>query len=145
MAALSPTALALFRRMSAADRAHCLRVFAWLQTHDQADNDLLVAALLHDCGKAAAPIAVWQRTLKVLLRHLAPDRWHTLSRPAAPSDWRFPFFVLQNHPLIGAEWAEAAGCAATVVWLIRYHETDPDPSDSRSPLMRCLQDADAAS
>ena len=57
-AILSPEALPLFQHMSKADRAHSLRVLAWLQNHGHDDPDLWVAALLHDSGKAAAQLHV---------------------------------------------------------------------------------------
>lgn len=141
-ALLPPAALPLYRQLSKPDRAHSLRLLTWLQAHGHTDPDLLIAALLHDCGKAAAPLAVWQRTLKVLLRLFLPSAWHRLSRPAPPGHWRYPFFVLQTHPEIGAVRAEAAGLNPSVVWFIRYHETDPAPRDA---LMLALQQADAAS
>lgn len=144
--ALLPTAgLALFRRLGKADQAHSLRLLAWLQEHGHTDPDLLNAALLHDCGKAAAPLAVWQRTLKVLLKLFVPAVWRRLARPAPPDRWRYPFFVLQTHPEIGAAWAEAAGLNPITIWLIRFHETDPNPIDPHYDLMVALQQADAAS
>ena len=142
---LTPAAFPLYQRMSKADRAHSLRLLAWLRGHGYDDPDLLTAALLHDCGKAAARLHVWQRTLKVLLRRLAPTWWQRLSRPASPGSWRYPFYILVIHPEVGAEWAAATGCSETVVWLIRCHEQDPDVSDPRYPLMRALQDADSVS
>ncbi len=143
--ALSADTLPLYLRLSKPDRAHSLRVLAWLKRHSQTDPDLMSAALLHDCGKAAARIGVWQRTLKVLLKRMDPARWRALSCPADRKSWRYPFYVLRHHPDIGAVWAEQAGCTPTLVWLIRFHEVDPDPADPRYALMRGLQDADAAS
>lgn len=142
---LSPAGLTLYRRMGKVDRAHSLRLLKWLQANGYSDPNLLTAALLHDCGKAAATLAVWQRTLKVLLKLLAPAAWLRLSRPSQPNNWRYPFFVLQTHPELGAAWAEAAGLAPTVVWLIRYHETDPHSGDLHYDLIYALQLADAAS
>jgi len=142
---LPPSGLTLYRRLGKADRAHSLRLLSWLREHGHTDPALLSAAPLHDCGKAAAPLAVWQRTLKVLLKLFAPALWRRLSRPARPGHWRHPFFVLQTHPEIGAAWAEAAGLDPTVVWLIRFHETDPNPADPHYLLMCALQQADAAS
>ncbi|NOX61791.1 MAG: HD domain-containing protein [Chloroflexi bacterium] len=143
-ALLAPPLLALYRRMSKADRAHSLRVLQWLRERGQDDPDLLAAALLHDCGKAAARLAVWQRTLKVLLKRFAPRQWERISRPAQPDNWRYPFYVLRIHPALGADWVAEAGGGELLVWLIRFHEIDPDPADPRFPLMRALQDADAA-
>ncbi len=140
---LAPAALALFRRMSAADRAHSLRVYAWLQEHT-ASPELLAAGLLHDCGKAAARLAVWQRTLKVLLKKLAPGLWRKLAAPVPPKHWRYPFYILEDHARIGADWAEAAGCPALTCWLIRHHECRIDPCDPRADWLRLLQRADGA-
>lgn len=144
-ALLSAEALPLFQRMSKVDQAHSLRLYAWLRFHSWDDPDLLTAALLHDCGKAAARIAVWRRTLKVLIKHFAPWRWALLSRPAKPGTWRYPFYILRTHPLRGACAAEQAGCSETTIWLIAGHETDPDPADPRYSMMCALQDADASS
>lgn len=145
VALLDPSALALYGRMAKADRRHSLRLLARLQQEGYEDPDLLVAALLHDCGKAAAPLRVWHRTLKVLLRRWAPTGWEHLAAPAPPGHWRYPFFVLEHHPCLGAAWAAAAGCSPLTVWLIAHHETDPDPTDPRAALMAALQKADAAS
>ncbi len=143
--ALSPAALALFRRMSNADRAHSLRVYRWLLEHHYEQEDLLAAGLIHDCGKAAARLAVWQRTLKVLFRKLAPGWWRALSAPASSDHWRYPFYILAEHARIGAEWAEAAGCSELTCWLIAHHETDLPCHHPRYELLRALQNADASS
>jgi hypothetical protein len=142
---LTPEQLALFRRMSTADRAHSLRVYAWLQAHWPGNDDLLTAGLLHDCGKAAAHLAVWQRTLKVLMKKLAPARWRRLSAPTTPEDWRYPFYILAEHPRIGAEWAADAGCSQLTCWLIANHENDISPDHPDYPLLQALQQADASS
>lgn len=142
---LSPEALVLFRRMSAADQAHSLRVYAWLQARAPEQHDLLAAGLLHDCGKAATRLAVWQRTLKVLLHKLAPGLWCKLSAPAAPDSWRYSFYILAEHARIGADWAQAAGCSELTCWLIANHESKIDFDHARASLLQLLQDADASS
>ena len=144
-ALLSPEALALFQRMSKADRAHSLRVYAWLKAHGYDQRDLLAAALLHDCGKAAARLAVWQRTLKVLLKRFAPGWWEKLAAPAPPESWRYPFHVLHAHSRIGAAWARAAGCSELTCWLIEQHEAPPSSIHPHADLLWALEFADAAS
>ena len=140
---LSLEAWPLYARMDKADRAHSLRVFTWLQENGHDDPDLLTAALLHDNGKSATSLRVWHRTLKVLLIKASRRSWEKLSGSADPDSWRYPFYVLRTHARRGADWAEAAGCSETTVWLIRHHETFPDKDDPRYPLLRALQDADA--
>jgi hypothetical protein len=142
---LPPPALALFRRMSNADRAHSLRVYDWLVAHGYEQEELLKAGLIHDCGKAAAHLAVWQRTLKVLLKKLAPAWWRKLAAPAAPDHWRYPFYILAEHARIGAAWAEEAGCPELTCWLIAHHETDLPCDHPRYELLLALQNADASS
>ncbi|RME80415.1 MAG: hypothetical protein D6775_16275 [Caldilineae bacterium] len=143
-ALLSEQALVLFQSMSKADRAHSLRVLHWLQAQGYRQPDLLVAGLLHDCGKAEAKLAVWQRTLKVLLKSFLPRAWFWLARPAAPHSWRYPFYILHIHPQLGAQKALAAGCSELTAWLIAGHERRPDPLHPHYPLMRALQDADGS-
>ncbi len=142
---LSAEALSLFRQMSRVDQAHSLRVFAWLIHQGYQDHDLLVAALLHDCGKAAAKLSVWQRTIKVLLKGLSPSLWRKLAAPAPRKSWRYPFFVLQEHPKIGAEWARAAGCSDLTCWLIAHHEETVSADHPHADLLLALEYADAAS
>ena len=142
---LPPEALVLFQDMSTADRAHSLRVFQWLRQQGYEQPDLLAAGLLHDCGKAAANLSVWQRTLKVLLRKLAPHWWRALSAPVAPDHWRYPFYILADHARIGAEWATDAGCSEITCWLIANHEKDIPADHPHARLLRALQRADAAS
>jgi hypothetical protein len=144
-ALLSPEALNRFRAMSIPDQAHSLRVYAWLTARGHREEDLLIAALLHDCGKAAARLAVWQRTLKVLLKKLAPGWWLKLSGPAPEGSWRYPFFILREHPRIGAAWAREAGCSELTCWLIEQHEEDLPASHPHLDLLIALQEADAAS
>ncbi|NOZ70792.1 MAG: hypothetical protein GXP38_02590 [Chloroflexi bacterium] len=144
-ALLPPSAYQLYLEMSKTDRAHSLRLLAWLQTHGYEQPDLLQAALLHDVGKAQANLWVWQRTLKVILRRLWPRLWYWLARPVPPDSWRFPFYVLQAHPQIGAEQAQQVGCNALTCWLIRYHETDLPLDHPKFALHQALQRADSAS
>ncbi|HET9082932.1 MAG TPA: hypothetical protein VFN41_00910, partial [Candidatus Limnocylindrales bacterium] len=56
---LTPQQLALFDSMHIADQRHGLDVVATLRADGVADDDVLLAGLLHDAGKGQ--IGVWPR------------------------------------------------------------------------------------
>ena len=103
----------LFFAMERRDQRHALEVARRLKPAT-GDRSVLVAALLHDCGKGSVP--VWLRVLNVL----APSLVRTLSRLGIDSARR-----LRHHAEIGAAMAEAAGSSPTTVRLIRGH-VEPD-------------------
>jgi hypothetical protein len=136
---LTPAQWELFRRMSSSDRRHGLAVCRALQAQGPQPADLLVAALLHDVGKAAVSSAIWVRVATVLLERLAP-RW--LERDPPPN-WMRAVVNYRQHAERGAEWAARAGCSSITVDLIRRHEMPADAVDSElDPLLVRLQVAD---
>ncbi len=139
---LSPAQRALFERMAAPDRRHALTVFRALRERGVQEEDLLVAALLHDVGKAESPPSIWVRVAMVLLERFAP---HWLARISAgePRGWRRPFVIYWRHAEIGAELAARAGCSPRTVDLIRRHHTPvPPPRGEVDPLLVMLQEVD---
>ncbi len=139
---LSPAQQALFCRMSAPDRRHALRVYRALVARGPQQQDLLVAALLHDVGKAAGPPPLWVRVAVVLLERWAP---HWLDRLGAgePRGWRRPFVLYRQHAEIGAEWAARSGCSLLTVALVRrHHESLGPPEKEEDRLLALLQEAD---
>jgi hypothetical protein len=103
-----------------------------------------VAALLHDAGKSGGRLRLWHRVFIVLIRAV---RTPLLDRLAAdePRGWRYPFFVHQHHPELGAELAQAAACSPTTVELIRRHQEPPASNPLRTrqdKLLAVLQEAD---
>jgi len=118
---LSQEQQALFGRMSPADQLHSLKVFHTLREQGYHEADLLVAALLHDIGKAVGPLPLLHRVAIVLFRD---GRWERWASPN-PHSWRYPFFVYQQHAVAGARLAQAAGCSPLTVELIRGHHRPP--------------------
>ena len=146
MSILTPEAQEIFHRQAIQDQRHALAVYRSLCQAGYTNPELLAAGLLHDAGKAAARFPAWQRAVIVLLDHFAPRLLERLAlqpspRPSpkgrggdstplnVPKGWRRPFAVHARHSLLGARWAEEAGCSALTVALIRRHH-DPLASDS---------------
>ena len=103
---------ALFFGMEKRDQRHALEVARRLRESGVADPDLLVAALLHDCGKGAVPISL--RILKVAF----PSVLHRMADEGSPGS-RGAAFRLLEHAEIGARMAEARGASTLTVRLIR--------------------------
>ena len=149
---LTPSQVELFQRMPRSDQRHGLDVFHALRRKQRHDRDLLAAALLHDVGKSGGVLSLskggrlrlWHRVLIVLIEAIRPQ---LLDRLAAeePRSWRYPFFVHQRHPELGAELAQAAGCSPVTVELIRRHQQPPADNPVRTrrdKLLAALQEAD---
>lgn len=139
---LTPTQRGLFLQMSPADRRHGLAVYRALTDQGVQSPDLLIAALLHDVGKAAAPLPLGVRVAVVLLERLAPSLLERLGQGEARG-WRRPFVVHRQHPEVGARWVVQAGCSPLTASLIRrHHEPLGQPGGEEERLLALLQEAD---
>jgi hypothetical protein len=131
---LTPAQMALFDGMSAPDRRHGLDVVADLRSAGSKDRDLLVAGLLHDCGKGR----------RVRLVHRVA--WSRGGRYGAWV-WRgsshLPTFhaglaALRDHAGRSAELAAEAGCTPRTVELILNQEA---PTDDAGRLLLAADEA----
>lgn len=118
---LPSSAQPLFYAQALPDQRHALDVAFDLNSlpHTFVSENLLIAALLHDCGKSRSPLKVWER-IYIVLAQQAPQRiWNALLR--GPSFLSSPLQVAKNHPRWGAEMAYKAGLDPEVVELIKFH------------------------
>ena len=118
---LSLEMISLFREMQASEQAHSINIYKQLRANGDTNQDLLVAALLHDVGKSRYPLKIWERILIVFGNTFFPrqvKRWGKRE----PSGWVRPFVIAENHPTWGAEMAEEAGAPTTTVMIIRRHQ-----------------------
>jgi hypothetical protein len=120
---LTPGELGLFDAMPAADRRHGLDVVRSLRAAGAGeDRDLLVAALLHDCGKGPR-VRLLHRVAWSLGQRYGAWIWRVAG--ALPT-FRFGLARLREHAAISAGLARDAGCGERVVALIRNQEAPID-------------------
>jgi putative nucleotidyltransferase with HDIG domain len=118
---LSPALLKLFFQLQASEQSHSIEVFQKLREENEKNDDLLVAALLHDIGKSCHPLSLWERIIIVLGKTMFPEKVSEWGR-AEISGWKRPFVVAEQHAEWGAEMAKNAGASEMTVMLIRRHQ-----------------------
>ena len=105
------------------DSRHAERTAAVLRDLG-ADEELILAGLLHDRGKPAET-RLWHRIAGVLLTRLLPR----VSRRLARGDSTFARYL--DHARRGAAQAELEGRSLRVVRLIARHHEPPEDADER--------------
>ena len=131
---LSPAQIGLFDTMPAGDRRHGLDVVAHLRNAGAAEPDLLVAGLLHDCGKGSA-VRLAHRVAWSLGQHYGAWIWRVCNH--LPT-FRNALGRLRDHAARSADMAAAAGCTARTAELIRNQET---PTDDAGRLLFAADEA----
>jgi hypothetical protein len=109
--------------MHVADRRHGLDVVATLRERGVREADVLVAGLLHDCGKGR-DVGVWPRVAWSLSE--AYGAWILAVARRLPGFGR-AIDRLRTHADRSATLAAAAGCSPRAVALIREQEAPTDP------------------
>jgi hypothetical protein len=143
-ALLTPRELDVFRRMARSEQLHSLAVLDSARADDS--PVLAQAALLHDAGKSLYPLALWQRSLPVLVGAISPSWVTRLSRRDPRTWWSRGFVVYARHPEWSAQLAASAGAPDEVIWLVRHHADDAAQWQAHPlyPLLLRLQAADDA-
>ena len=124
---LTKSQTAIFTQMQNSEQAHAVLVLRTLLDQHEDDQDLLVAALLHDVGKSRFPLSLWERVVVVLAKKICPgcvQRWgeRDSEEDQKPHGWRRAFMIAVRHPAWGAEMAAEAGCSQLTINLIGRHQ-----------------------
>lgn len=136
----------LFREMPLAEQAHGIRVWHGLRKRGVRDPDLLIAALLHDVGKAQVRLRLWERIWGVVARALFPGLAEQGGR-RLPRGWRRALVVAWHHADWSARLLETHGASRRTVMLVRHHHDAPEnlPDQALRASLILLQEVDQCS
>jgi hypothetical protein len=135
---------ALFEEQSDAGQQHGYRVMRTLAEAGHDQNDLMVAALLHDVGKNRVRYTWLDRAKVVLTRRIAPGmagKW----AGGKQAGWTRAFVVMESHPEWSAQALAANGGSALSIALVRRHQETllaPWEDNEENRLLALLQWAD---
>ncbi len=115
---------ALFCQMPHSEQLHSMNVLYSILGQGTVPNDLAVAALMHDVGKSRYRLAIWQKTLVVLIRAFSPQLQQQLSQGDEKVFWQRPFVVAVQHPIWSRQLMAVTQASQCVLWLIEHH-ADP--------------------
>ena len=117
----SPDLMSLFLCLQPGEQAHSYWVYDQLRQGGETNNDLLVAALLHDVGKSLHPLRLWERIVIVLGKTFSTQAVKALGQ-GEPHGFLRPFVISEKHPDWGADMAAQTGASQLTVSIIRRHQ-----------------------
>src|SRR5262249_12795110 len=125
---LSPDQLRLFGQMSRGERLHSLNVLRDVLAQssksqsETTPTELAIAALLHDVGKSRYPLAIWQKTVAVIVQAAAPSTFQRLSHGDPRVWWQRAFVVYAEHPAWSADLLAETDASPDAIWLVAHHQ-----------------------
>lgn len=142
-AVLGPDLMPLFDRMRRSEQLHSIAVMKTLREAGHTHPDLMIAALLHDCGKSRYPYGFTDRVLVVVVSKVTPARYRAWGDGPAEGARR-RYAVARQHPVWSAEDMAAHGASTLAVALARRHQTPlvGSPQNDEDRLLAALQWAD---
>jgi hypothetical protein len=138
---LPPEACSLFLKQSRSEQRHALDVALSLMKEKNTltlsnFQNLLVAALLHDCGKSKVCNCLWHRVFIVLMQKMPQSIWSRLER--SHTVFATPLKTASQHANWGGNLAQRAGLNPVICLLIHEHHSP------KTELGRILESADNA-
>jgi hypothetical protein len=139
---LTPDQCAAFRELPRHDRNHLYQVGQIMTDRAPDNRDLIVAAFLHDLGKAnqGFHVRAIDRVAKVLLQAVSLRVLMFLATPP-PTRLRGGLVLAVHHPEIGAQIAKDLGCSDRTCWLIAHHEAAEAFNDPELTLLAAIDNA----
>jgi len=139
---LQPAELALWRRMSGADRRHAVGVARRVDAAlgEAASRPVLAAALLHDVGKVESGLGTYGRVVATVSAAVAGRATATQWQRGRGFTRRVGLYL--NHPTIGGDLLAMAGSDPLTVAWAREHHLPPDRWSVPRPVADALKAAD---
>jgi HD superfamily phosphodiesterase len=127
----------LLERLSPYDRRHALAVYDLLLISGCEDQDVLLAALFHDAGKAdeRGRVHVAHRVALVLGRSVAPGAIERMTLNPSRNRFVHGLYLASEHARLGADAARTAGLPERACALVEQHDTRLPPDDPALALL----------
>jgi hypothetical protein len=136
---LPPGSGSLFLKQSRSEQRHALNVAQSIMKEQPTLSvsnyqNLLAAALLHDCGKSRICNRLWHRVFVVLMQKMPQPIWFRLER--SHTIFATPLKTASQHAIWGCNLAREAGLNPVICYLIYEHH------NPKTALGRILQSSD---